>query len=93
MPPGWFVFDVGDPDATWNAVITNVTQITFFYGDPTFLFFDDIWNTGADNVRNWSAGLPHVATRLIPGNDHAMAIYYNVREEVLAFIQKLKIAD
>ena len=49
--------------------------------------------SGADNVRSWSAGLGHVATRLIPGNDHAMAIYYSVREEVLSFIRQLKIAD
>ncbi|HEX5010110.1 MAG TPA: hypothetical protein VFY71_06895 [Planctomycetota bacterium] len=51
MPPGWAVFDVGDPDATWNAVITNVKTITFFYGDPTFFFIFDIWNVGADNIR------------------------------------------
>ena len=51
MPPGWAVFDVGDPDATWNAVITNVKSVNFFYGDPTFFFIFDIWNVGADNIR------------------------------------------
>jgi len=51
MPPGWAVFDVGEPDHTWNAVITNVKQITFFYGNPTFFFIFDIWNAGADNLR------------------------------------------
>jgi pimeloyl-ACP methyl ester carboxylesterase len=45
--------------------------------------------SGADNVRSWSAGLGHVTTRLVPGNDHAMAIYYNVRDEVLQFVKKL----
>jgi hypothetical protein len=51
MPPGWAVFDVGDPDPTWNAVITNVKSINFFYGDPTFFFIFDVWNVGADNLR------------------------------------------
>src|SRR5262249_50062334 len=76
MPSGWAILDGSctDNDAAWNAVITNVKQITFFYGDPTFLFFDDIWNIGADNVRIYSdpfidlggglagaAGLPKLA--------------------------------
>lgn len=49
--------------------------------------------SGADNVRAWSAGLGHVTSRLVPGSDHGMAIYYSVRDEVLAFIKKLKVAD
>ena len=44
--------------------------------------------SGADNVRGWSAGLSHVTTRIVPGNDHAMAIYYAVRDEVLTFVRK-----
>jgi dienelactone hydrolase len=48
-------------------------------GDP----FD-----GANNVRTWSKGLAHVGTRIIPGADHAMAIYYDVRTEVLSFLRK-----
>jgi len=51
MPAGWQVLSGGAPDATWNAVITNVTTVTFFYGDPTFFFIFDIWNVGADNIR------------------------------------------
>jgi hypothetical protein len=51
MPAGWFVLGAGAPDATWNAVITNVKSVNFFYGDPTFFFIFDIWNVGADNVR------------------------------------------
>jgi alpha-beta hydrolase superfamily lysophospholipase len=42
----------------------------------------------ADNVRDWGKGLGHVATKIVPGNAHAMAIYYEVRNEVLAFVQK-----
>jgi pimeloyl-ACP methyl ester carboxylesterase len=44
--------------------------------------------SGADNVRSWSAGLRHVTTRLIPGNDHGMAIYYSVRDEMLQFVKQ-----
>jgi len=43
---------------------------------------------GAQNARDWSRGLSHVATRIVPGTAHAMAIYYEVRDEVLAFIRK-----
>jgi len=43
---------------------------------------------GAQNVRDWSKGLGHVATRIVPGAAHAMAIYYDVRGEVLAFVRK-----
>ena len=42
---------------------------------------------GADNVRNWSQGLSHVTARLVPGQAHAMGIYYEVREEILAFVK------
>lgn len=44
---------------------------------------------GANNVRTWGRGLSHVATKVIPGNDHAMAIYYAVRKDVLAFARKV----
>jgi hypothetical protein len=55
MPAGWAVLDgCADPDAAWNAVITNVTEVDFFYGDPTFFFIFDIWNVGADNPRIFS---------------------------------------
>ena len=43
---------------------------------------------GAGNAREWSAGLGHVATKVVPGAAHAMAIYYDVRDEVLAFVRK-----
>jgi pimeloyl-ACP methyl ester carboxylesterase len=44
---------------------------------------------GANNVRTWSKGLKHVGTKIIPGADHGMAIYYAVRTDVLAFVRKL----
>lgn len=43
---------------------------------------------GAGNVREWSEGLAHVQTRLVPGAAHAMAIYYEVRDTVLPFARK-----
>jgi hypothetical protein len=56
MPPGWFVYSgpCTQPNAAWNGVMQNVTQVRFFYGDPTFFFIFDIWNVGADNVRIYS---------------------------------------
>jgi hypothetical protein len=52
LPAGWTVLNsCGDDDATWNAVITNVTEVRYFYGDPTFFFIFDQWNVGADNAR------------------------------------------
>lgn len=43
---------------------------------------------GASNIRVWSPGLSHVTTRIVPGSDHAMAIYYVVRTELLTFVRK-----
>lgn len=44
---------------------------------------------GGGNVRSWSEGLSHVTPRLVPGADHAMAIYYEVRDEILAFVRRV----
>ena len=43
---------------------------------------------GATNVQVWSERLRHVTPKLVPGADHAMAIYYDVRDEVLGFARK-----
>jgi len=43
---------------------------------------------GGTNVTRWSQGLGHVTTRLVPGAAHAMAIYFDVREEVVGFLRK-----
>ena len=42
---------------------------------------------GGHNVTTWSAGLRHVKTRLVPGSQHAMAIYFDVRDELVAFLR------
>ena len=44
---------------------------------------------GAENIQAWGAGLPAVASRIVPGNAHAMGIYYAVREDILAFVRSI----
>jgi pimeloyl-ACP methyl ester carboxylesterase len=43
---------------------------------------------GANNVRTWGKGLPHVVTKVVPGADHGMAIYHTVRRDVVAFVKQ-----
>ncbi len=53
LPDGWKVmygYNTGDDDADWNTVIGNVSQVTFFYGDPEYFFMFQQWELGADNV-------------------------------------------
>jgi hypothetical protein len=53
MPAGWTTQGAcsASPDVAWNNVITNVTSVRWFYGDPANFFIFDIWNIGIDNVR------------------------------------------
>ena len=44
--------------------------------------------SGADSIGIWSKGLKHVGSRIVAGADHGMAIYYEVRKEVLGFVKK-----
>ena len=46
---------------------------------------DDPFDGGA-NVTAWSKGLSQVTGRLVPGSAHAMAIYFDVRDELLRFL-------
>jgi pimeloyl-ACP methyl ester carboxylesterase len=48
---------------------------------------------GGENVRTWSHGLPRIAARLVTGTAHAMAIYYDVRSDVLAFVKATALKD
>jgi dienelactone hydrolase len=43
---------------------------------------------GGANVTNWSQGLSHVKSQLIAGSAHAMAIYFDIRDELLRFLRK-----
>jgi hypothetical protein len=42
MPAGWLPYGTcTDPDSAWNKVITDVSYVQYFYGDPTFFFIFD----------------------------------------------------
>jgi pimeloyl-ACP methyl ester carboxylesterase len=43
---------------------------------------------GRANVERWSTGLTRASTRLVPGAGHAMAIFYDIRDELLSFLRK-----
>jgi dienelactone hydrolase len=43
---------------------------------------------GGANVTNWSRGLSQVKSHLVAGSAHAMAIYFEVRDELLRFLRK-----
>jgi pimeloyl-ACP methyl ester carboxylesterase len=43
---------------------------------------------GGANVNAWSRGLSHVTARTVPGSSHAMAIYFEVRDELLRFLRQ-----
>jgi len=52
MPAGWTPFgSCTDPDTAWNTVMTGVTEVLVFYGDPTFFYIFDQWDVGMDNAR------------------------------------------
>ena len=56
---------------------------------PTFLASsrEDPFEGGA-NATGWSRGLSHAKAKLIPGSAHAMAIYFDVRDELLRFLHQ-----
>jgi pimeloyl-ACP methyl ester carboxylesterase len=43
---------------------------------------------GGANVSTWSQDLAHVTGRIIPGSAHAMAIYFDIRDELLRFLRQ-----
>jgi dienelactone hydrolase len=43
---------------------------------------------GGANVTAWSRDLSHVKGHLVPGSAHAMAIYFDVRDELLRFLHQ-----
>ena len=53
LPKGWGVLGgsgTGDDDADWNTVIGDVSQVTFFFGNPEMFFMFQQWELGFDNV-------------------------------------------
>jgi len=59
--------------AAWPALLASSEQDPF---------------EGAANVRSWSSGLAHVRTSISPGTGHAMAIYYDVRDDIRGFVEQ-----
>jgi len=52
LPASWRVLQgTGDDGADWNAVLEDVSQVAFFFGDPEFFFIFQQWELGVDNVR------------------------------------------
>lgn len=52
LPEGWGILEgcpEATPDAAWNRVIQDVDELRYFFGDPTFFFIFQQWNTGIDN--------------------------------------------
>jgi dienelactone hydrolase len=71
-----------DGPARIRAAVEKAPGVRFFLASAKDDAFD-----GAANVEAWSRGLGHVRTRIAPGNGHAMAIYFAVREELVAFLR------
>jgi hypothetical protein len=54
LPTGWAIRGgcAGlDENAAWNAVLENVTRVTFPFSDPGTFWFFQVWDVGIDNVR------------------------------------------
>jgi hypothetical protein len=71
------------------APLARIRQALGLLGAPVFLASEeaDPFEGGA-NVTRWGQGLAHVASRLVPGAAHAMAIYYDVRDELLSLLRR-----
>lgn len=53
-PAGWQFIQFGPnspASGDWNALMQDVSQVLFFYGDPTLFFIFQGWNVGMDNPR------------------------------------------
>lgn len=56
LPEGWYLWGdvaVGEEDAVWNEVITGVSEVTFFFGNPELFAIFQAWDVGVDNVSIW----------------------------------------
>jgi hypothetical protein len=51
-PPGWAIIELGmgsSREQSWTVLMSNITEVRFFYGDPTLYFIFATWNVGLDN--------------------------------------------
>lgn len=61
LPTGWTIrgFCAGlGPDDAWNAVIQNVTRVSFPFADPDTFWYFQVWDLGIDNVRITFRSIP-----------------------------------
>jgi pimeloyl-ACP methyl ester carboxylesterase len=70
-----------DGPARVRAAVERL-QAPFYLGSSRDDPFD-----GAGNVAAWSQGLAPARTRIVPGAAHAMAIYFDLRDELLEFLR------
>jgi len=59
LPAGWTVrgFCAGfTQDQAWNAVLGNVTRVSFPFADPDTFWYFQVWDVGIDSVRVTSGG-------------------------------------
>jgi pimeloyl-ACP methyl ester carboxylesterase len=70
-----------DGPARVRAAVERL-QVPFYLASSRDDPFD-----GAGNVSAWSQGLAAARTRIVPGAGHAMAIYFDLRDELLEFLR------
>jgi hypothetical protein len=70
LPNGWTIRGAcgGLPsDAAWNAVIQNVTRVSFPFADPDTFWFFQVWDVGIDSVHITLRGSPLAASNVATG--------------------------
>ncbi|MGH9465449.1 MAG: hypothetical protein ACRD0X_07355 [Thermoanaerobaculia bacterium] len=55
VPEGWGGGHPGDPEnfregVDWNDIVTAVSDVQFWYGDPRLFYIFQMWDVGVDNV-------------------------------------------
>lgn len=51
LPAGWDWVIPPTAPVVWNELLTHVTIISYFYGNPTTPWPEQTWNIGVDNLR------------------------------------------
>jgi dienelactone hydrolase len=72
-----------DGPARIRSAVERGTGIRFLLASSR----DDAFE-GAANAETWSRGLGHARALVVPGSGHAMAIYFEVRDQLVAFLRE-----
>ncbi len=78
---GALAFGSDGPDRI-RAAVERAKGVRFYLASSK----DDAFE-GAANVEAWTRGLSHARSHIVPGSGHAMAIYFAVRVELVAFLR------